>query len=90
MSIQRSRVSIGWIMPLYWQDLSTLHKMYGYDTSRELRVTSDQWPNANCPVCYCMVQERFMSMHIMWHQEPDEEEDRHAQRVPIGQIKYEF
>jgi len=37
-----------------------------------------------------MVEEKFMSMHVLWHEEPDEEEEFHAQPVPINQIKYEF
>ena len=82
MSIQRSRVSIGWIMPLYWQNLSTLHKMYGHDTFRNPCMTS-------CPICYCMVEEKFMSMHVLWHEEPDEEESP-AQYVPISQSKYDL
>jgi hypothetical protein len=44
----------------------------------------------SCPICYCLVEEKFMSMHILWHEEPDEEEEFHAQPVPINQIKYEF
>jgi len=43
----------------------------------------------SCPICYCVVEEKFMSMHIMWHEEPDEEET-HAEHVPINQVKYEF
>ena len=30
---------------------------------------------SSCPICYCMVEEKFMSMHIMWHDENDPKED---------------
>ena len=58
--------------------------MYGYDPCRGVRLTS-------CPICYCMVDEKFMSMHIMWHEETDpKEEDQPAQHVPIERIQYDL
>jgi len=46
----------------------------------------------SCPVCYCMVEEKFMSMHIMWHEEtdPEEEEQYIAQPMPINPSKYDL
>ena len=43
----------------------------------------------SCPICYCMVEEKFMSMHVLWHEEPDEEESP-AKYVPISQSKYDL
>ena len=60
--------------------------MHCHDTRRVLRMTS-------CPVCYCMVEEKFMSMHIMWHQEtdPEEEEEQYvAQPMPINPSEYDL
>jgi hypothetical protein len=40
-----------------------------------------------------MVEEKFMSMHIVWHDETDpkqEEEYQTAQHVPIERIEYEL
>jgi hypothetical protein len=39
-----------------------------------------------------MVEEKFMSMHIMWHQEtdPEEEEQYVAQPMPINPSKYDL
>jgi hypothetical protein len=82
MCIQGPHPSCCWFMSIYGQDLSDVYQMYGYDTRREPRMTS-------CPICYCMVEEKFMSMHVLWHEEPDEEEE-HTQHVPINQVKYEF
>jgi len=46
---------------------------------------------ASCPICYCMVEEKFMSMHIMWHEENDpKEEEYHAEHVPIERIEYDL
>jgi hypothetical protein len=36
-----------------------------------------------------MVEEKFMSMHVLWHEEPEEEEPT-AQYVPISQSKYDL
>jgi transcription initiation factor TFIIIB Brf1 subunit/transcription initiation factor TFIIB len=46
----------------------------------------------SCPVCYCMVEEKFMSMHIMWHEENDsEQEDQYvAQPMPINHAQYDL
>jgi hypothetical protein len=42
--------------------------MYGYDTYRGACMTS-------CPICYCMVEEKFMSLHVMWHEDNDPKEE---------------
>lgn len=58
--------------------------MYGYGTYRGAGLTS-------CPICYCMVEEKFMSMHIMWHEENDpKEEDYPAEPMPIDRFEYEL
>lgn len=58
--------------------------MYGYGADGGAGLTS-------CPICYCMVEEKFMSMHIMWHEETDpKEEDYPAETVPIDRIEYEL
>jgi len=46
----------------------------------------------SCPVCYCMVEEKFMSMHIMWHEETDSEEEEQyiSQPMPINISKYDL
>lgn len=46
----------------------------------------------SCPICYCMVEEKFMSMHIMWHQEtdPEEEDQNGANPIPISPTKYDL
>jgi hypothetical protein len=36
-----------------------------------------------------MVEEKFMSMHVLWHEEPEEQE-LPAQYVPISQSKYDL
>jgi len=57
--------------------------MYGHDTRRKPRMTS-------CPICYCMVEEKFMSMHIMWHEETDPKEDYSEEPTPAGRFEYEL
>ena len=46
----------------------------------------------SCPVCYCMVEEKFMSMHIMWHEEtdPEEEEQYISQPIPFNPSPYDL
>jgi hypothetical protein len=45
----------------------------------------------SCPVCYCMVEEKFMSMHIMWHEESDSEEEQYvAQPIPFNPSRYDL
>jgi len=46
----------------------------------------------SCPVCYCMVEEKFMSMHIMWHEEtdPKEEEQHISQPIPFNPSTYDL
>ena len=58
--------------------------MYGYDPCGGAGLTS-------CPICYCMVEEKFMSMHIMWHEDNDpKEEDYPAEQMPISRFEYEL
>jgi hypothetical protein len=59
--------------------------MYSNDSRTGYSMTS-------CPICYCTVDEKFMSMHIMWHDETDvkEEEQYIAQPVPINQVEYDL
>jgi hypothetical protein len=47
---------------------------------------------SSCPICYCTVEEKFMSMHIVWHDEtdPEQEEYETAQHVPIDRIEYDL
>ena len=46
---------------------------------------------ASCPVCYCMVEEKFMSMHIMWHEESDSEEEQYvAQPILFNPAPYDL
>jgi hypothetical protein len=46
----------------------------------------------SCPICYCMVEEKFMSLHIMWHDDndPKEEEDYPEEHMPAGRFEYEL
>ena len=44
----------------------------------------------SCPICYCMVEEKFMSMHIMWHEENDPEQEEPVQHIPIAKVEYEL
>jgi hypothetical protein len=38
-----------------------------------------------------MVEEKFMSMHIMWHEESDSEEEQHvAQPIPFNPSPYDL
>ena len=59
--------------------------MYGYDSYGGVGLTS-------CPICYCMVEEKFMAMHIMWHEEtdPKEEEQYVAQPIPFNPSPYDL
>lgn len=84
MSIQGTCAGCCWGMPVYWKNIPALYKMYGNDPYGGVSLTS-------CPICYCMVDEKFMSMHIMWHEENDtKEEDYPAEMVPIDRIEYEL
>jgi hypothetical protein len=45
----------------------------------------------SCPICYCTVDEKFMSMHIMWHDENDpKEENYQIDHIPISRTEYEL
>jgi len=45
----------------------------------------------SCPICYCMVEEKFMSMHIMWHEETDPKEEEYSSGYqPIDKVEYEL
>ena len=46
---------------------------------------------SSCPICYCVIEEKFMSMHMMWHEENDpKQEDEPVQHIPIERIEYEL
>lgn len=45
----------------------------------------------SCPICYCAVEEKFMSMHIMWHDENDkQEEEEQSYQAPMSRLEYEL
>jgi hypothetical protein len=44
----------------------------------------------SCPICYCTVEEKFMSMHIMWHEETDPKENYSEEPTPAGRFEYEL
>jgi len=71
-------------MSVYWQNLSIMHKMYGNDSYTGNCMTS-------CPICYCAVEEKFMAMHILWHEEVDPKEQGYpTEHVPISRVEYEL
>jgi hypothetical protein len=46
---------------------------------------------SSCPICYCTVEEKFMSMHIMWHDENDPQEQEPVDNYqPIDRVEYEL
>lgn len=49
----------------------------------------------SCPICYCTVEEKFMSMHIMWHDENDPKEEYNEENYSSGyqrtdKVEYEL
>lgn len=45
----------------------------------------------SCPICYCAVEEKFMAMHVMWHDENDPKQDEYVPEYqPIDKVEYEL